>query len=376
MSWTNNHGESQRLASDAEAELRMGNSETAKSLYSAAAKAELAALSSLEGTQQRTRGITAVSAASLFMKGGELGEAEVFSLAMLSDRDLPEFALSELKAILRTVWSEMELLAAGLKFSKRDLFVAVRGGEVFTGGAPLNLIIRKIEEVRALFYRTVEWVSGLPLRLRGGPSYDIQQIFRPWLLHAPPSSYQFAVRLQSTPQMEFEFGRRIPAIEEIAGNFISILALTANEPDAGLAALVEDQGYRTTFLKLARNLAPTGRAFSELEIREGAPENEPTAVFREESRKRLNENIKRTLPTAPEVPHRRIQLKGILRAVHLDKDWLELTVRGQPEQHTRIDHTGDIIDDIVGPMINRPVIVDVLGSAAGRYRFQDIQAEE
>jgi hypothetical protein len=90
----------------------------------------------------------------------------------------------------------------------------------------------------------------------------------------------------------------------------------------------------------------------------------------------LNENIKRTLPTAPEVPHQRIQLKGILRAVHLDKDWLELTVRGQPEQHIRIDHTGDIIDDNVGPMINRPVIVDVLGSAAGRYRFQDIQAEE
>jgi hypothetical protein len=51
-------------------------------------------------------------------------------------------------------------------------------------------------------------------------------------------------------------------------------------------------------------------------------------------------------------------------------------VRGQPEQHIRIDHTGNIIDDIVGPMINRPVIVDVLGSAAGRYRFQDIQAEE
>jgi hypothetical protein len=62
----------------------MGNSEAAKSLYSAAAKAELAALYSLEGTQQRTRGITAVSAASLFMKGGEFGEAEAFSLAMLA----------------------------------------------------------------------------------------------------------------------------------------------------------------------------------------------------------------------------------------------------------------------------------------------------
>jgi hypothetical protein len=216
----------------------------------------------------------------------------------------------------------------------------------------------------------------LPLRLRGTPSYDIQQIFRPWLLHAPPSSYQFAVRLQSAPQMEFEFGRSIPAIENVAGTFISILALTANEPDTGLAGLVEDEGYRTTFLKLARNLAPTGRAFSELQIREGAPENEPTAIFREESRTRLNENIKRSLPTGPEGTDQRIQLRGILRGVHLDKDWLELVIRGHPEQHIRIYHTGDIIDDIVGPMVNRPVIVDVIGSTAGRYRFQDTQAEE
>jgi len=215
-------------------------------------------------------------------------------------------------------------------------------------------------------------VFGLPLRLRGGPSYDISKYFGLGCC----THRRRAINSRCACRARLRFGRSIPTIEQIAGNFISILALAANEPDASLAALVEDEGYRTTFLKLARNLAPTGRAFSELEIREGAPENEPTAIFREESRTRLDENIKRTLLTAPEIPHQKIQLKGILRAVHLDKDWLELTVRGQPEQHIRIDHTGDIIDHIVGPMINRPVIVDVLRSTAGRYRFQDIQAEE
>jgi hypothetical protein len=176
--------------------------------------------------------------------------------------------------------------------------------------------------------------------------------------------------------MEFQFGRNLPSIEETAGKFISILTVAANEPETGLATVIENEAYRAAFLKLARNLAPTGRAFSELAIREGAPENEPTAIFREQSRKTLNDEIRKALPAIPEDARKPVQLKGILRAVHLDKDWLEVTLPGPAQHHLRIGHAGDIIDDIVGPMINRPVIVDVLVSSSGRYSFQDIQAEE
>jgi len=40
------------------------------------------------------------------------------------------------------------------------------------------------------------------------------------------------------------------------------------------------------------------------------------------------------------------------------------------------NNASDINDDIVGPMVNRLVIVNVLVSSSGRYLFQDIQAEE
>ena len=57
-----------------------------------------------------------------------------------------------------------------------------------TGGAPLDLILRKVEEVRAIFYRTVELLMEIPLRVRGGPGYEIQQLFRPWLFQAPAAA--------------------------------------------------------------------------------------------------------------------------------------------------------------------------------------------
>jgi len=47
----------------------------------------------------------------------------------------------------------------------------------------------------------------------------------------------------------------------------------------------------------------------------------------------------------------------VLRAVHLDRDWLEVTV---DKDHIRVEDVGEAIDDLIGPMVNRPVIVHVV----------------
>ena len=59
----------------------------------------------------------------------------------------------------------------------------------------------------------------------------------------------------------------------------------------------------------------------------------------------------------------------------MDKDWIEINI---PEETgtIRIYQTGDVIDDIVGPMVNQRVLVDVLLAADGKYLFQDIQSDE
>jgi hypothetical protein len=65
-------------------------------------------------------------------------------------------------------------------------------------------------------------------------------------------------------------------------------------------------------------------------------------------------------------------LRGILRAVHLDKDWLEITSDGQ---RSKITEVGETVDDVVGTMVNRAV-VQAIKKADGRHTLVDIQAEE
>jgi hypothetical protein len=53
-----------------------------------------------------------------------------------------------------------------------------------------------------------------------------------------------------------------------------------------------------------------------------------------------------------------------------------LTVMEQEPRHVRVEKAGEVIDDVVGPMVNRRVTVDALRRADGKYLFRDIQPVE
>lgn len=378
MSWAEHHTESERLAAAAQEALRQADVERAENLYAASGKAERAAFEALEPAKERTRGITAVSTVSLFYKGKDYASAQVFACRCLAGDGLPAFAVTQIQNLLQTVWGEQAIAAAGLKFAKQDVLVSVRGGEVITGGAPLDLILRKVEEVRALFYRTVEWLMHKPLRVRGGPTPEVQQLFRPWLFQAPTGSYQFAVRLESPKQMEFGIvASAVPPVEEVTRAFIEIVNATAADPEAELAAQVSDSGYRNAFLKLTRNLAPTGKSFTELEIRSSIKPALGSVMFAPATRKVINDTIRKHAPSlVAEGEGEALKLEGVLRAVHLDDDWLEVTVVDGGEQHIKVWQTGEAIDDVVGPMVNRRVTVDAVRLPNGKNVFKDIQPVE
>ena len=92
------------------------------------------------------------------------------------------------------------------------------------------------------------------------------------------------------------------------------------------------------------------------------------------ARRSINEAIRRQFPKPTPPPEdQSVTLRGVLRALDLDRDWLELVV---DTQHVHVDQIGDTVDDVVGHMVNRMVIVDALRTPAGRYLFQDIQPVE
>jgi len=265
---------------------------------------------------------------------------------------IPAFAANELRALLQAIWNELAQREAGVEFAQGQVLVSVKGGEVVRGGAPLDLIVEKAQAVQSLFYRTVEYVRDLPLRKRGPPSQDLQERCRPWLFQSVPGSYQFSVAIQKPRQADL-FGDPFPEPTVLTDTFLSILRNASELPEQGLRNIVKKDDYRKTFLKLARHLAPVGKVFSALEI-QGAGDRRPI-VLSLETRRAISTTLRSDDSNSkPAADDEEVTLSGILRALDLDQDWLEVTTG---DEHVRINGLSDAVDDVIGPMVNRGVVV-------------------
>ena len=358
--------------------MRSNEFERAKGLYHNAADFELKAFEETEESKTRTKGITLVSAVSLFFKAHEFDMAEDLALTQIGNPELPAFAKDQLKDLIQTIWQEKEFANADIGFAEGEVIVSVSGGDVVTGGAPLDLILTKVNDISRYFYRTIEMLLDRPLRTRGAPERYIQEQCRPWLFQAPAGSYQFAVRVQRPAQPEL-FGDDLPKIQHITDKFIEIVDAASREDFEELERAVPKEDYRKAFLRMTRNLAPTGKSFEKLEIIPSRSRNVEKVTLSPDSRTKVSNLIKSVAPPSEiaQAEGEHVRLLGTLRALHLDKDWIEVTITvNDKEEHVKVTEAGEVIDDIVGPMVNRRVVVDALRTASGVYHFRDIQVDE
>jgi hypothetical protein len=323
----------------------------------------------------KTLGVTAVSAAALYFKANEFDLAEDLALACLVNPQMPPFAKEELKAVAQAIWNERIFRTSGVEFVSGELLVSVAGGIVAVGAAPLELVHRKVDEVKNLFFRAIEMLMDKPLRRHGAPAQELREQFRPWMVQAPAGSYQFALRVEKPKQMEI-FPNATPAVENATRTVLKIVEAASAGSIEQFASVVPQEDYRECFIKQIRNLAPTGKTFNRLSLRSASQENLSPIVLSPQSRKSLAEALRATAKiTAAESELRQEQIVGVLRAVHLDRDWLEVADEKTGERIT-VYQTGDIIDDLVGPMVNHKVVVEVRIHQDGKRIFKDIQSEE
>ena len=366
MTWAELHTESERLAIEAHLALKSHNTGKAFDLYRQAAEIERRALDILDVSKVRTRGITAVSAIALWFKAGEYIQAEQLAYSMLADPHIPDFAREDMRNLVQAIWTESVKQKAGVSFIPGQVMVSVKGGEVITGGAPLDLIVDKVQTIQSMFYRTIEFVNGISHRRMGRPAKELQESCRPWLFQSVPGSYQFSVAIQKPVQPDF-FKEDIEP-ERIAQHFLEIVSASAGDDTTELERLVPDETYRSTFLKLARNLSPTGKTFDQIEFR-ASGEVRPVALG-VESRNNINQHLRKKSVLPAKTEEIEEELLGTLRAVHLDKDWIEIIVDGAV---IHIDGLQDAVDDVIGPMVNRSVIVRAIRSAHNKFKFIDIE---
>lgn len=245
--------------------------------------------------------------------------------------------------------------------------VSVKGGEVVTGGAPLDLVVDKVQTIQSLFYRTIEFLNGVSHRRVGRPARELQDACRPWLFQSAPGSYQFSVAIQKPVQTDF-FKQDLEP-ERVAQHFLEIVGASSSNDKTELEKLVPDDSYRNTFLKLARNLAPTGKTFDRIELR-ASGDMRPVALGAE-SRVNINQQLRKKAVDAAAPEEVIEELRGTLRAVHLDKDWLDVVVDGIS---VHVEGLQDAVDDVIGPMVNRSVVVKAVRvSRKKKLKFVDIE---
>jgi hypothetical protein len=184
-----------------------------------------------------------------------------------------------------------------------------------------------------------------------------------------PGSFQFSVGIQKPSQSDF-FKEDIQP-ERISQHFLEIVSASATDDVGVLEKLVPNAEYRNTFLKLARNLAPTGKTFDRIELRVSG-DSHPVALD-VESRQSINQQLKTRPLTADEASQEVVELRGSLRAVHLDEDWLEVIVDGDA---IRVKGLEDAVDDVIGPMVNRSVIVKARKTSPNKFKFVDVELSE
>jgi hypothetical protein len=64
---------------------------------------------------------------------------------------------------------------------------------------------------------------------------------------------------------------------------------------------------------------------------------------------------------------------GVLRAVDLNNDYLDVSVEGRS---VHVIGLGDTMDDVIGPMMNKSVKVTIVPEPKGIFRLRDIELDE
>lgn len=346
------HRQAEILAAEAAAAQREGRRNEALELYAKAASFEKAAFEQTLPEKQRTRSVLAVSLVSLFYKACLYREAELEIFSLLASQQMLPWAELQLRELLEVVTDE-SLIEKKLnrRYTGDSVTVSLRGGEIGAGTGPLDLILEKTSGFRNLLYRFAEYVGKYPLRLRGAPPKDLLDLLQVRAVQPGVGSYRIEIKLTEPAQLQLFEKPTISPLEVSSTLFSFLHTLNVGTREA-VEELVPDPRYRKALLELVRNVAPTGRRLTEIGVyRQKGDETESVYLTAA-----LPEKVRRVLPPKPKEPGAEYkELRGVLRALHLDENWLEITL--PDDQHEKCDTLPDMLDDVVGPMVNRQVLV-------------------
>lgn len=346
------HQSAQSLSTEAAAVLAEGREDDAIELFAKAALLEKEAFGEISSGKKRTRSVLAVSFVSLFYKARQYDNAELEIFRLLGSKELLQWANDQLRELLEVIVDERILTQKlGYKYTGDIITVSLRGGEIGAGTGPLDLIIAKASGFRNLLYRFAEWIGNYPLRFRGNPPKDLLDLIQVRATQPTAGSYRLDIRLTEPMQLEL-YGRPPVQPKEVSDALFEFLERLNKGTRADIEDFVPNPKYRKALLELTKSVAPAGRRINEIGLSRKIGKRIQSVYLTPSLPAKVKESIIDE-PKLKEEPKQ--ELRGVLRALHLDKNWLELALADG--RHEKCDTVPDMLDDVVGPMVNHEVLI-------------------
>jgi len=241
---------------------RKGQSHDAVRLFREALELEQEAAFSYSPTQESepSRSILFRSAAALAFHAGDYEQAEY-----LVANGLSGFPPSEIKHELRLLQDEINfrhhISLQGAELTEQQMQMTLWGDATGRGIISADLLVKRIDQIKILFYRTIERLSELPYRAVGKPPKFVTEQYRLFLNALVPSSFGVTFSIgQPIEQLEMFPGFEVKKIEpaQVIDEVITCFELIQQNESDALQERFNDNNYYQNFVAMAKQMAPDG----------------------------------------------------------------------------------------------------------------------
>ncbi len=263
------HEQAMDLAEEAFSFQRRGNAALAVSLFLQALTLEKQAASVFPANQdsEPSRSILYRSAAALAYHAQDYEQAEQLIACGLSGYPPIEIK-NELRALHDDVTFRQHVGAKGIELAENQMDMTLWGNATGYGMIYVDLLLKRVDQIKTIFYRTTERLLKVPYRVTGKPYKWIIEAYSLYLNAFFPSSFGISFSIgQPFEQLLLplsDFPVEKVSSTAIIDEVITCFDLLQNNELDILQKRIKNEDYYQNFVGMVRQVAPDGNAIKVL----------------------------------------------------------------------------------------------------------------
>lgn len=351
------HEQAVDLAAEAFAAQRKGDADSARNLFLRALELEIQAAEAFPQTHEAepTRSILYRSAASMAFNAKEYDLAEQLVARGLSGYPPPEIKV-ELRALQEDVNFRHHVAIQDAELPDNQMQIMLKGDATGYGVIPVDLLLTRVDQIKTIFYRTVERLLKFHYRTSGPPPQEVTNKYSLYLNAFTPGSFGMSFSVgEPFEQLELLPDTTIIHPKNIIEEVIVCFDLLQEGKMEDLKSRIPDNNYYQNFIGMSKQIAPDG---NNIKIFSVASNNKSVTIHKTRGQlSSLGGSRRRTYEPRDDT---RVRLEGFLKvADNLKTDGK--TGRVQIVDHEKVAHTIRVpisqMQDVVQPFFDKYVII-------------------